>query len=169
MEYVTVARLLSTQGLKGAFHAASLTSFPEERFRLRTKLSLHDPKTDARKDVTLNYVRIAGNGLVLGFEEIPSIDEAEQYLKWDVDLEKEKAPMPKGSYRLADLIGCEVRDSSGKKLGVVSDVFSYSPTWTFRVSREGEKDFFVPFIDDFVKSIDIENKVIVIEPCEGML
>ncbi len=169
MEYVTIAKIISTHGLKGFFRCYSLTSFPKERFQLRRKLTLHNEKTGERKEVTLSYSRPQSGFYILGFEEIPSIEEAENYLKWDIDINKEDAPLPEDHYRLADLIGCQVLDQEGKALGEVKDVFSYSPTWTLRVKREGQKDFFVPFVDQFVKEVDTDNKKIVIEPIEGLL
>lgn len=169
MEYVTIAKILSTHGLKGQFRCYSLTSFPKERFQLRRKLTLHNEKTDERLDVTLSYVRQQSGFYILGFEEIDTIDKAELYLKWTVDIDKAEAPLPDDHFRIADLLGCEVLDQEGKKLGEVKDVFSYSPTWTLRVKREGAKDFFVPFVDQFVKVVDIENKKLTIEPIDGLL
>ena len=169
MEYVTIAKILGTHGLKGLFRCYSLTSFPEERFQLRRKLTLHNEKTGVRLDVTLSYCRQQANVFILGFEEITSIEQAESYLKWDIDINKDEAPIPEDHYRIADLLGCEVFAQDGKKLGEVKDVFSYSPTWTLRVKREEQKDFFVPFVDQFVKTVDTANKRIVIEPIEGLL
>ena len=170
MEYVTIAKLLSTHGLKGQFRCFCLTSFPKERFQLRRKLTLHNTKTDERKDVTLNFVRMKGDILILGFEEIPSIDEAENFVKWELDINKDDAPIPDDHYRIADLIGCLVYDDENNQaLGEIKDVFSYSPTWTIRVKREEQKDFFVPFVDEFIKEVDTENKKVIIHVIPGLL
>ena len=169
MEYVTIAKLLSTHGLKGQFRSFCLTSFPKERFQLRRKLSLHNTKTDERKDVTLNYAREKSGFYILGFDEITSIEEAEGFCKWELDIDKADAPIPEDHYRIADLIGCAVFDESGEKLGEIKDVFSYSPTWTLRVKRDEAKDFFVPFVDEFVISADTDNKKVVIHVIPGLL
>ncbi len=170
MEYVTIAKLLSTHGLKGQFRCFCLTSFPKERFQLRRKLTLHNAKTGERKDVTLNYVRTKGDILVLGFDEITTIEEAEGFVKWELDINKEDAPIPDDHYRIADLVGCVVyEDENGQALGEIKDVFSYSPTWTIRVKREEQKDFFVPFVDEFIKEVDTDNKKVVIHVIPGLL
>lgn len=170
MEYVTIAKLLSTHGLKGQFRCFCLTSFPKERFQLRRKLTLHNAKTGERTEVTLNFVRMKGDILILGFDEIASIDEAENFVKWELDIKKEEAPIPEDHYRIADLIGCAVyEDEANQVLGEIKDVFSYSPTWTIRVKREGQKDFFVPFVDEFIKDVDTEKKKVVIHVIPGLL
>ncbi len=169
MEYVTIAKLLSTHGLKGQFRCFCLTSFPKERFQLRGKLTLHNTKTDERVEATLNYVRMKGDILILGFEEISSIEEAERFVKWELDINKDEAPIPDNHYRIADLVGCKVYDEEGKTLGEIKDVFSYSPTWTLRVKREDQKDFFVPFVDEFIQEVDTDAKKVVIHVIPGLL
>ena len=169
MEYVTIAKLLSTHGLKGQFRCFCLTSFPKERFQLRRKLTLHSTKTGERVEVTLNYVRMKGDILILGFEEIASIEEAERFVKWELDINKDEAPIPDDHYRIADLVGCKVYDEEGQILGEIKDVFSYSPTWTLRVKREEQKDFFVPFVDEFIQEVDTDAKKVVIHVIPGLL
>lgn len=168
MEYVSVAYLSKTFGLQGAFKAVSMTDYPNLRFKKGRKFYLVDEKTGDSKEVTLASFRDNGQVYLLRFEEITSIDEAEKYLKRVVNMDKADAPMPKDSYRFADLIGCKVVDQAGAVQGTVTDVLEYAPTKSLRVHREGEKDFFVPFVDKFVLEIDIEKKQIVIEVVEGM-
>ena len=168
MEYVTVAYLSKTFGLQGAFKAVSMTDYPDLRFKKGRKFYLVDEKTGDTKEVTLASFRNNGQLYILRFEEIPTIEEAENYLKRMVNMDKADAPMPKDSYRFADLIGCEVVDEAGVNQGVVADILEYAPTKSLRIRRKGEKDFFVPFVDKFVLEVDIEKKRIVIEVVEGM-
>jgi ribosomal 30S subunit maturation factor RimM len=76
---------------------------------------------------------------VIGFEEIPSINEAEQLVNYFVEVEKDKAPLPEGYVRLQDLFDCSVQDDQGKVLGKVIDILTYSPTKTLKVERPGNK------------------------------
>ena len=168
MEYVTVAYLSKTFGLQGAFKAVSMTDYPDLRFKKGRKFYLVDEKTGDTQEVTLSSFRNNGQLYILRFEEIPTIDEAEKYLKRMVNMDKADAPMPKDSYRFADLIGCEVVDETGVSQGVVTEVLEYAPTKSLRIHRKGEKDFFVPFVDKFVLEVNIEKKQIVIEVVEGM-
>ena len=86
-------------------------------------------------------------------------------------MDKAKAPLPRGYYRLEDLKGCAIVDSeSGKTLGVVTDILAAAPTKTLVVSREGGKNFFVPFVaDEFIVKVDIEAKRITIKVIAGLL
>ena len=163
-----MAFLSKTFGLQGAFKAVSMTDYPNLRFKKGRKFYLIDEKTGDTKEVTLASFRNGGQIYFLRFNEITTIDEAELYLKRSVNMDKAEAPMPEDSYRLDDLIGCTVIDQEGVPQGKVTDVLEYAPTKSLRVHQDGQKDFFVPFVDQFVLNVDIENKVIQIEVVEGM-
>ena len=169
METVRLGKIIGSFGLKGEVKVFSMTDFPKERFRLRTKLSLFNEQTNDRFPVTIKSFREQGSVYVIGFEEIPNIDVAEHYRNYFIEIAKEDAPLPAGYVRLQDLIDCQVLDEQGNPLGKVNDVLSYSPTKTLRVMRENGKAFYVPFVDDFIKRIDIANKTIVIHVIEGLL
>ena len=68
-----------------------------------------------------------------------------------------------------DLIGSIVYDENNKRLGKVKKVEEFPAQITLRVARDYNRDFFVPFIKEFIVSTDIENKKIVIKVMEGML
>lgn len=167
---LTLASIGKTFGLKGEFHAFSYTDFPKERFKKGVELFLVSPDEKNIKKVKVSSFKFSSTGLIIGLEDIKTPEEAALYRGYLLKIEEEKAPLPKGSYRLKDLIGCEVVDEKSNHLGEVSDVLTYGPTANFRVKRDAGKDFFVPFVyDKFVLKVDIENKVITIKVMEGLL
>ncbi len=169
MEYIAIALLRKPFGVRGELKATSLTDFPRSRFKKTNRFYLQNPKTREVKEVHLSSCKGAGEDLILGFVEIASVEEAEEYRGYEVLLDKAQAPLPKNTYRFADLIGCEAVNESGELLGKVTDVLDYATTKTLRIARDGDNDFFVPFIDAFVPTVDIEKKQIVIHVVEGML
>lgn len=169
MELLTIAYLAKTFGLQGEFKAVSMTDYPDLRFKKGRKYILLNEKNGQQEEVTLSSIRPSGEIFILRFKEISSIEDAERFLKCTVNMDKADAPMPEGTFRLSDLIGCKVVDQNGNQVGCVSDVLENAPTKSLRIKRDGEKDFFVPFVDKFVGEIDIEKKTIHIEVVEGML
>ena len=77
--------------------------------------------------------------------------------------------MEKGQYFYSELRGCEVYDQNNKLLGKVKEVEEFPAQLTLRVARDKKPDFFVPFIKQFIKAVDIKNKAILIEKIEGLL
>lgn len=169
MDLVLIGNIIKPFGLKGEFKVYSLTDFPKERFKKGTALFLSKGDGEG-KEVTVSSFRVTPDCLIVGFKEIATLTEAEPFSHFDIKIPKEKAPIPKGYYRFSDLIGLKVIGEDGEELGTVKDVLANAPTKNLRVGREGKKDFFVPFLlKEFIVSIDLEKKEIVIKTMKGML
>ena len=82
---------------------------------------------------------------------------------------KNRDDLAKDSYFYSDLRGCEICDSSLNNLGFVKEIEEFPAQLTLRVSRKGKPDYFVPFIETFIKEVDIDNKRIIINVIEGLL
>jgi 16S rRNA processing protein RimM len=67
-----------------------------------------------------------------------------------------------------DLIGCDVRTTDGRALGAVAEVFSAGASEVL-VVRNGEREVLVPAIEDVIKSMDLKERHVVIEPVPGLL
>jgi 16S rRNA processing protein RimM len=170
MDYVRLGQITKTFGLLGQLRCYSLTSFAMERFKKGTKVSLLDEKSGQREDVTINFFRDSGSYYFLGFSEYPSIEAAAPLVGRFIEIDKAKAPLPHGLYRLEDLKGLAVVDEKGTKLGEVIDVLFYSSTGTLKVRRDGKADFYVPFVMDlFILSLDLAKKEITIKVIPGLL
>ncbi len=169
MEGIELGVINRTFGLKGEMRVYSETDFPALRFKKGAKMFLLSTKGE-ETPVTVSSFRDAGQFYFVSFKEITSIEEAEKHLKEAIIIPAENASLPKGYYRNGELEGCEVYDENGLLLGKVKKVETNAPTSNLRVTREGKKDFFVPFLfDTFIVSVDTENKKIVIKVMEGMI
>lgn len=172
MEYITLGYILKPFGLKGEVRCKSLTSFARMRFKKGTNLSLHNEKTDERKEVTVKSFRDSGDYYFLSFNECTDINAVEVYNGFAIEMDKEKATLPKGYYHFQDLMGCKVIDFDNKErvIGTVIDVLDYSTTKTLLIKDQNDKNIYVPFKQGlFVKNIDLENKIIEIFVMEGLL
>ena len=167
MKNLLIGKLGKCFGLKGEVRLILLTSFPELRFCKGRKLSISNGKEAV--EATVKALRLTEKGYLISFEEMPSINEVEPYVGFSLFMDKKEAPLPEGNYRYGDLIGMEVFSKFGESLGKVKDVLDYAPKKTLRVEREGKTDFFVPFVDEFVLDIDVENKKMTIRVIPGLL
>jgi 16S rRNA processing protein RimM len=103
------------------------------------------------------------------FAEIKDINEAEKYKNQVIYVERDMlGELPEGVHYIADLLGSTVVDVNGEKIGVIEDVFNTGANDIYDVKREGKKNMLIPVINDVVKNIDIENKIITVEIMEGL-
>lgn len=77
-------------------------------------------------------------------------------------------PLLEETYEHRDLISLEVRTTSGDIIGFVTEILTNQGNDNFIV-RGPEGDILIPIIEDVVISIDLEEKIITIEPFEGLL
>jgi 16S rRNA processing protein RimM len=75
-------------------------------------------------------------------------------------------PLEPGEYFQHDLIGCEVETLAGRPLGQVNSIMQ---TGANDVLVVGEKSLMVPMLADVVKGVDLQSRLIRIEPLPGLL
>lgn len=66
-----------------------------------------------------------------------------------------------------DLIDCKVL-VDGKEVGIVNDIIEVPQGLLLEINVKGKMKL-VPYVDEFISDVDIDNKVIVITPIEGLL
>ena len=140
----------------------------EKRYQKGAKVFLYDPKSNGRTEATvLNYRH---NGLFdfIKLDLINSKEEAISKKGHEIQVAKNSDDLEENTYFYSDIEGCKVLDEKQKELGFVSKIEEFPAQITLRVARKGKSDFFVPFIEVFIKKVDIKNKVIVINAMEGL-
>ncbi|HEX2897478.1 MAG TPA: ribosome maturation factor RimM, partial [candidate division Zixibacteria bacterium] len=71
---------------------------------------------------------------------------------------------PENSFYIFDLVGSEVFDEkTGQKVGTISDVEEYPANDVYVITTEEGKKLNLAAVKQFVKSVDIENKKVVID------
>ncbi|MGL6249084.1 MAG: ribosome maturation factor RimM, partial [Culicoidibacterales bacterium] len=68
-----------------------------------------------------------------------------------------------------DIIGCEAVTTTGELIGTVADILETGANDVWVIKRNGQNNVLVPYVDQFVESIDIANKKVVIIPVAGLL
>ena len=83
-----------------------------------------------------------------------------------VDASLARAQLPPDRYFIRDLIGCRVWEN-GIELGKLVSVLC-QPAHDVYVVRGPQREWMIPVVDEFVKSIDLKTRVITVQTIEGM-
>lgn len=169
MEFLTIGRIVKVFGLKGEVKILSTSDFRSLRYKRGKTLFLYNETTEERIPVHVKSYHASGTLDFVAFTEYPDATAVTPLIGRLVQVEKDAKPLAKNSYYHSDLEGCTVVDDKGTALGKVSKVEEFSAQKSLRVSREGGKDFLVPFVKAFIQNVDIEKKQIVITVWEGLL
>jgi 16S rRNA processing protein RimM len=166
-EFITIARVVKTQGRHGEVAAELHTDFPE-KFAERKNLFALDARGE-RRELQLEEHWLHKSYAVLKFAGVESINDAEGLIGIEIQVPREmRAEIEPGTAYVSDLVGCEVFDH-GRAIGSVKDVQFGAGEAPLLVVREGTKEFLIPFAQEFIAAIDIEGKRAEMKLPPGML
>lgn len=168
MHRLVIGRVTAPHGVRGQIRFQPLTDFPE-RFETQKQLRLISPKGEERL-FDLTSVQILSRGLfVFTLAGVTDRNAAEALRGWKaVIAPEERMPLGEGQYWIDDLIGLTVTDSNGVVLGRVKDVTNAGASDLFVVVDEEGKEHYIPFVDQFVRRVDLPNRRLTVELIEGL-
>ncbi len=103
------------------------------------------------------------------FEDVDNDEDADSLLKCDLYLPLELLPKLEGNkFYYHEIIGYSVKDKRFGKVGTITGVNDTTSQALFKIDRDG-KEILIPLIDDFIKEVDKEHKVIYLEVPEGLI
>jgi 16S rRNA processing protein RimM len=166
-EFITLARVVKTQGRRGEVAAELHTKIPD---RLHPGVRLWILADDSRRrEAQVENVWPHGELLVVKFAGIDSISEAEQLVGSELQVPREhRAPLGQGWNYISDLVGCTVHDRD-RMIGQVQEVRLGAGEAPLLIVRSGSSEYDIAYADAYLRSVDIERKQIRMHLPEGML
>jgi 16S rRNA processing protein RimM len=157
-----VSRIFGTQGevVVKTFHPQSQSI----RFAQRLQFRL---KTGEERILALTGKKTLNEGWRLSLEGVRAPEEARPLLGSRVWVAREElGKLEEGEYFLEDWIGLEARLESGEVLGHVSTLLHTGTVPNLVIHGEGGKEWMVPWIDEYVPKLCMEEGYVVIRPLE---
>ena len=167
MDLILVGRIGRTHGVRGDVFVNPETDAPEERFVPGRVLHLDLP---GRSDqVTIASVKFHQGRPIVGFEGVETMEAAQALAGAELRIpQAELPPLPDDTYYRHDLVGCEVRDTTGQPIGRVTSVDG--PLERSRLVIAGARgEVMVPMVGGICVRVDPKAKVIVVDPPVGLL
>ena len=167
-DLVVVGLLARPHGLRGEMSVEVLSDFPE-RFVPGLRVIATDDAGSRRRELVVSGVRPNGDRLLLTFEGVPSRTEAEALRGLEIAVPRgSEVPRPEGYVYHFDLEGCRAVDAGGRELGVVTGLQDVAGRSLLEIrTPAGMRD--VPFVVPIVVSVDIERRLVVLDPPPGLL
>ncbi len=157
---ICIGQCAGAFGVKGEVKIKSFCQKPEDIFAYGVLLN------DAG-DVILSPIshRVVKNAFAARCQEIETREQAQALAGEKLYIHRKDMPKPEeDEFYFADLIGCEVKTTEGKRMGKVLAVHNYGAGDLLEIS--GHKDiatFFHPFTKKAVPKVDVKAKRIVIK------
>ena len=159
MEYIAIAKITNTHGIKGALKVKTDSDFKVSRYQKGNELYI------AFKG---NYIPVIVEGYfekkgfdIVTFEEFNAVEDVEKYKGCTLFVsDEDREPLPEDEFYFSDLIGLEVYFKDGF-VGKVSDVRDFPQSAMLVITTDKEKPSLVPFLKQFVLEVTSEKIVLV--------
>ncbi|WP_066318511.1 ribosome maturation factor RimM [Bacillus sp. FJAT-29814] len=169
-KWFNVGKIVNTHGIRGEVRVVSRTDFPDQRYKTGNKLYLFLPKADEPLELTVKGHRTHKNFDLLMFEGYENINLVEKFRDGILKVpQSQLAELEEDEFYYHEIIGCLVATTKGEELGKITDILSPGANDVWVVKGKGGKEILIPYIEDVVKKVDVKEKVVLIEPMEGLL
>jgi 16S rRNA processing protein RimM len=163
-KFLEAGQIVSTHGLKGDVRVLPWCDSPE--FLLQFD-KLYFEKGKSFKVVESSSVH--KSLVIVKFEGYNDINSAIKLMKSIIYIDRELVKLDEGSYFEQDLIGIEVKDANtGFVYGKLIEVSRTGRNDVYNIKRPDGSEVLIPAIKDVVKSIDIDNEIMLITPLKGL-
>lgn len=166
-ELVAIAKIVKARGLRGETAAEVLTDFPA-RFEGLDKVTAVLPSGD-RRPLRIEGYRFQKDRVLLKFTGVDNIEAAEELRNAEICVfESEAVELETDEFFDWQLAGCDVETVEGIKIGRVRDVMRTGGTDVLMIDGH-DRELMVPFAEAICIEVDVERKLIVVDPPEGLL
>lgn len=164
METIKIGLIANTHGLKGEVKVKSFSGFNAVRYAKEKKLYLSFQNDVI--ELKVHTYRENKGFVYISFEGLLDINEIEKYKGCELFIDvKDQHNLEEDEVYYKDLLGCEVFDEDNQSIGIVNDILETGANPVLRINET----ILVPYVEAFVKHVDIQNKKIIIHVIEGLL
>ena len=166
-EKLEIGQIVNTFGIKGF---VKVYPYVNDITRFDNLKNVYIKLKNQETEFEIEEVKYQKDMVLVKFKKIDTVEDAEKlrnaYIKID---RKDAVPLEEGEYFIADLLGLEVFLDTGEKLGILDDIYNTGSKDIYVVKNEIGKQFLLPYIDEVIKKIDLENEKIIVHLIEGLI
>lgn len=163
---VALGKVGKAHGISGAFRIWPYADDLERFADLKRVTITRGSKT---LEAVVQSVRIAPGHVVMQTDVIHTPEDVQIWLGGDVEIDaSERVQLPEGKFFHDEIIGLKVETVEGRRVGMVIGVLDGTANDIY-VCLDGEREYMIPAVDVFVKSIDIKSGKMIIDPIPGLI
>lgn len=150
MEFIYIGKIVNTFGIKGELKIIS--DFFESGKVFKKGFKLYISPLYIEEEI-LN-VRVHKNNYLVLFKNYNDINDVLKYKDMGVYINRDDLNLNSNEYLINDLIGFKVYDNSK----LIGEVIGISKNNNVLLRIKNNKEYYIPFIDEFISNVDVLNK-----------
>ena len=164
MDYIYIGKIVNTHGIKGELRILSDFEFKDRVFRPDFNFYIGNKKI---KETVKSYRHHKIFEMVT-FDEYNDINQVLKYLNEDVYVLKSDLKLDESEYLDSDLIGMKIIENDNI-IGDVTNTTYASKNNKLIEANINNKKVYIPFNNEFVLDINLQEKVIRVKLIKGMI
>ncbi len=158
-EFLDCGQITNTHGIQGEVRIVPWADSPDFLRQFSTLYVDGAPKK-------VLSARVHKGSVIAKLDGVDTVEGAMLLKGKTVQLRRADAKLPEGAFFLADIIGLDVVDEAGEKLGTLKEVLSPSRQQVYVVA--GEREILIPAVPEFILETNIEGGYLKVRLIEGM-
>jgi 16S rRNA processing protein RimM len=166
---IEVGRVAGPHGVAGQIRVKPYSNDPSGLLAVRTVRLSAEGGGGAKRvgDFEVRTAQPKGGFAVFSLGGIDTPEVAKEWSGASVSVLREELPPPEeGEYYVMDLIGCEVVDAAGIRVGEIVGV-EEGPAHDWLAIRREDGETLLPMVSEFIREVDVAERRIVVAPPEG--
>ncbi len=161
---VPIGVISKVHGLNGEVRFVLFTNVPEVLENLE-EVFLYSEEEKRGFFLRIEHIRLGTKTFLVKFEEFDTREAAEKLTGFKVYVKRDELPkLGENEYYYEEIYECEVYED-GEDIGRVVDIIETGSNDVLVVKKE-KKETLVPFIKDYVESVDVDKKIIKVKKME---
>lgn len=162
-----IGQIVNTYGIKGF---VKVVPFTDNINRFEDLKTVYVETKKGLENFEIEEVKYSKNTVLLKLKGIDDINIAEKYRNCYLKISRENAvKLPEDTYFIIDLLDMKVYTEEDIYLGNIIDVYPTGSNDIYVVKNEEGKQVLLPAIGEVIKTVDIQNKKMVVHLLDGLI
>ena len=172
-EWLIIGLITSCHGINGQVKVKSLSDFEERFLKPGIRWLQKENELPSKIELISGFKQPGKETFIVKLEGINTRNDAEQLKKFKILVKTDKLPkLEKEEFHLLELINLEVRTLENNELKTIGKVINLDNEKNNLLIIElfkNKKKVLIPFVEEIVPLVDIENNFLIIKPPKGLL
>ncbi len=164
---VLIGKIVGVHGVRGDVKVKPESDVFERQIESLSEIPVY--RGTKKENLKIESMKPHKDLYIVKFEGVNDRTAAEERIGSEIWIDKNsQVELEEGEYYFSDLLGCDVFTEDGKKIGKVVEILEQPASHILEVEKSDGKRILIPFINQFVKEVDLKNKKILVSLLEGM-
>ncbi len=166
IDQIALGDIVATHGVAGWLR---LRLFNPEGRTLYSTAEVELARGETRLTLRIDHARPHGGFALLKVRDIDDMDAARELVGCRLSVRRDAlAPLDSSEYYYEEVVGFEVMDAEGERVGTVTRIWPQQGGALLVVAGPA-KEHLIPAIKEFIRQIDVVNRTITIDAPDGLL